>query len=182
MPFTITQAGRYYFATNLTLNGTADEAIDVRTSNVTIDMNGFTLSGPGSSGNDATAIQVLSGRKYLTVTNGTIQNFGNHGIVSSNTSGEGNRIEGIRVSNVGETGFWLAGDGNLISDSVVEDSGSSVAAVRFGTGVIRSTTIIDPANGGISATRAIIVDTTVLGAPGVPINNANGVTLSLIHI
>lgn len=64
---------------NLTYSGSA-EAIDVRSNDVFIDMNGFVLTGPGASGNSADGIAVLSGQQRLTVVNGTIEKFGSQGI------------------------------------------------------------------------------------------------------
>src|SRR5438445_13129756 len=48
VPFAITNSGSYYLTTNLTGTG-GGAAISITTSNVTLDLNGFTLAGLGTS-------------------------------------------------------------------------------------------------------------------------------------
>jgi hypothetical protein len=43
-PFIITQPGSYYLTTNIIVTGVDDDAIDIDTNNVTLDLNGFTIS------------------------------------------------------------------------------------------------------------------------------------------
>jgi len=47
-PYQIKEAGSYRLSGNLVVSGGAN-AIDITVSNVTLDLNGFTISGPGSS-------------------------------------------------------------------------------------------------------------------------------------
>jgi parallel beta-helix repeat protein len=69
VPITITSPGSYYLTGNLT-NGSST-AITIEANNVTIDLNGFTLSGKGSSSGDG--IEGGSQYQQLIVRNGTIQ-------------------------------------------------------------------------------------------------------------
>jgi parallel beta-helix repeat protein len=71
-PYTITASGSYYLTTNQAL-GSISPAIVVLASNVTIDLNGFTIG--GTNVEDVSAIKVLSsGSVNLTVRNGSVIN------------------------------------------------------------------------------------------------------------
>ncbi|MGD0117656.1 MAG: hypothetical protein ABSD30_06305 [Candidatus Binatus sp.] len=72
-PYTITTSGSYRLTGQLTVSSTTTDAIDVNTSNVTIDLNGFLIVGPGASsaadGINATSVQAV------TVENGLVIGF-----------------------------------------------------------------------------------------------------------
>lgn len=174
LPFTITQAGRYYFTGNLTYSG-LDRAIYVTADDVFIDMNGFVLTGPGSTGNDVDGIGTTSGRKRMTVINGTVRNFGSQGIVSSATSADGHRIENVRVVGTGDEGIWLSGNGNIVADCYLQNNGG-IAAIRISGGIVRGTTVSDATAGGIYSTRATVVDSSVIDALGTSIVNSYGIS------
>jgi len=84
-PYKITQPGSYKLSGNLAVAAASTDAIDIETSNVTLDLNGFTISGPvtctGSSsaisceGRAGSGIANLGGQNNLTVRNGTVVGF-----------------------------------------------------------------------------------------------------------
>ena len=51
-PVTIDQSGSYRLTGNLTVSSATTEAIEVRDDRVTIDLNGFSIVGPGSGASD----------------------------------------------------------------------------------------------------------------------------------
>lgn len=179
LPFTISQAGRYYFTTNLSYSAISGAAINVNTDDVTIDMNGFRLTGPGQTGNTTDGIAILSGRNGIRIMNGTIKSFGSRGIISSNSFADGNIIKQMRVAFVGDEGIRLNGKGNLIEDCVIDNSNGS-SAISFGAGIIRNTTVLDAANVGIQAITAIIVDSIVTNAGSIGIANSSGLSERVI--
>lgn len=69
-PYKITTAGSYRLAGNLTVS--SGNAINVVAAPVSIDLNGFSISGPAASG---MGIDAIAGSAALTVSNGTIQGF-----------------------------------------------------------------------------------------------------------
>ena len=70
VPVTITRPGSYYFIGSVNFSGTTGNAITVAVSDVTIDLNGFTLSSsPGVTGN---GIQINNNVRNVTVRNGAI--------------------------------------------------------------------------------------------------------------
>jgi hypothetical protein len=70
LPFTISSSGSYYLTKNLQFTAASGDAITINSSNVTLDLEGFTLSSIAAvTGN---AIQIGGGMTTVTVRNGTI--------------------------------------------------------------------------------------------------------------
>jgi len=115
-PFTINTAGSYHFTGNVAASAGAD-GIDVAANGVTIDLNGFVLSGGAVGINGASAAQV-------TVRNGTVTAMSGNGI----HLGAGSIVQGVHVTGNGATGI-LVGSGSLVSNNTVSgnDGGISVA-------------------------------------------------------
>src|SRR5829696_7867050 len=89
----ITSSGSYYLTTNII--APSGNGMTILTNNVTVDLNGFMLLGPGS----ASAIVVSGARTNIVVRNGAIRGWGNAVTASSV---EGSRFEGLLIShNVG---------------------------------------------------------------------------------
>ncbi|MBN1269712.1 MAG: right-handed parallel beta-helix repeat-containing protein [Kiritimatiellae bacterium] len=82
LPFTISQPGSYYFTTNLT-GVSGDHGIDVQASDVTLDLNGFSLIGATGCWN---GIRLLSNQDRLIVRNGTVLNWPRNGIYAGDSS------------------------------------------------------------------------------------------------
>jgi hypothetical protein len=85
-------SGSYYLTGNLNI-GAGVNGITIVASNVTLDLNGFTVAGPGSGSNSG--IFVNGGISNVRIVNGTIRNWGGYGI-----NGVGNpnlRVEKLRV-------------------------------------------------------------------------------------
>ena len=86
-PYKIKTSGSYILTSNLT-NSKSTDAIDVTEAQVTIDLNGFEILGPGSSVTMVTGINA-SGLIDVTVENGAVSEFGtgvnvgSYGIVKS---------------------------------------------------------------------------------------------------
>ena len=72
-PFVINSAGSYYLTGNLAVSGAT--AITVNASNVTVDLNGFTISSTASPA-AGTTVLIGSGRASVTVQNGNISGPG----------------------------------------------------------------------------------------------------------
>jgi parallel beta-helix repeat protein len=125
LPTNITVSGSYYLATNLTgVAGTNGITLDA--SDVTIDLNGFTLTGVAGS---LDGISLTSGRHNVRVHNGTVRNWGGIGI--NFLLGGNTEISHIKCfGNAGAAGLVA----NLVSDSL---SRSNAGVGIFGT-VIRN--------------------------------------------
>lgn len=110
-PVTVSQPGSYRLTGDLTapvgLNGILVQAPDV-----TIDLNGFRVVGPGT-GAIASGIYVSTGSDNFELRNGTIQSFTGYGIFV--TGGVPLlRILSVRALDNGSTGLLIQGDGALV--------------------------------------------------------------------
>ena len=98
-PVTISLPGSYRLAGNLTTPNANTTAIQITANNVTLDLNGFTISGPGVTGTgmgvDARTQCAAPGIgcSGITITNGTIQGMGGGAIFA----GENAWVERIRA-------------------------------------------------------------------------------------
>ena len=83
-PFTITTPGSYYLTTNLTVS--SGDAIDINAGNVTLDLNGFTISSTAASATGyaislgaGTNVAIYNGQISSGVTNSAAGGFGGGG-------------------------------------------------------------------------------------------------------
>lgn len=123
--FTISQSGSYYLTGDRICSGVG---IQVDADDVTIDLMGFTLSGPGSEMDNGVN---MSERKNVEVRNGTIRNFYN-GIYESSSAGKGLRVIGVRsIANILH-GVYLNSTENLIKNCRVSENGISAGSDIYG--------------------------------------------------
>jgi hypothetical protein len=123
-PFVISTSGSYRLTTNLTVT-TDVSAINVAGDGtfVTIDLNGFTIS--GTRGGGAPGISSVASR--LTVRNGAVERFGGVGI----SAGTQLVAEDLLVSfNVGRG--IVAGGPSTLRDIIVRDNGGDGAQISSG--------------------------------------------------
>ena len=118
LPFVVTISGAYYLTTNLTgVSGT--NGITIAVQNVTLDLNGFTLTGVAGASNGITTATTF-GWQGITVRNGKIFNWPGAGV---NVSGaEGAQLEELTVKSCGQGGIVLGGRStiaNCISETSV---------------------------------------------------------------
>lgn len=136
VPLTISQPGSYYLTENLTHTNSNTNAIRVNADNVTIDLAGYSLIGPGfDSGPDNNGIY-MNGRINVEIRNGTITNFGNNGIWEESSDGIGHKVIGVRVVSNGCVGVFLDSQNNLVKDCIVLDN--SFGSNDVGGGIICS--------------------------------------------
>lgn len=97
VPFHITSPGSYYLASNLTCTVTNDHGIEVSANHVTIDLNGFTLAGPGTT--SQSGIYQSTNYHSLAIINGHVtqwRRMGSYGGIMA--FGMNNRVEGVQAS------------------------------------------------------------------------------------
>jgi parallel beta-helix repeat protein len=134
---TISQSGSYYVTHNLSTTGTC---ITVTANDVTIDLNGFTLTGDGSIDHYGVHINNVSN---VEVRNGTVRSFYN-GIFGyySDTPTKSNRVISVRAMGNG-SGILLSSYNNLVKDCTAADSTTSGAYGYGGIYASRGSTVIN---------------------------------------
>lgn len=114
-PIIICQSGSYRLTANLTISSVNTDGIDITADNVTLDLGGFTISGPVTCTPNTYPLQCTaagsgigisgggpvggSGSNNITVRNGTVQGMGNSGI--SIHYGNNVLVQGVHVANIG---------------------------------------------------------------------------------
>jgi hypothetical protein len=163
---TISQPGSYYLTHNLTV--TTGDAIDITASQVTLDLNGFTISSTAASAT-GTAIYLarLDGNTDITILNGHIKSgvtntsagvFGGSGFVNgiylNNSASSSNiRIDGISVYGCLGYGIGLGYNNSTVVDScnvkvagvagIYADVVTRSAALTCGSGGILGVSVSD---------------------------------------
>jgi len=136
--FRITQPGSYYLTGPLT-GADGKAGILILSENVTLDLNGFAISG-GDTGVRAEGA-ALQG---LTIRNGTITGAANFGLVLS--SADGSRVENILASNNGLTGIQV-GSNSLVIDCVGRNNGTGFYASGGSVAFVRCVALGNATNG-----------------------------------
>ena len=85
-PYVISQPGSYRLSGNLVAPNVSD-AIQVATSNVTLDLNGFSISDSAVSSNISDLVKTIGAIKGFTIRNGTLSSTSSFGIDASSASG-----------------------------------------------------------------------------------------------
>jgi hypothetical protein len=153
LPCTITAPGYYYLVGNLSYSGTGD-GITVDADNVTIDLMGFVLAGPGDTGIS------ISNHNNIEIRNGTVKNWDN-GIYEY--GGSCIRVIGIRVNNNTGTDVYLfEGDDTLIQDCSAQSTGTAPGLYSLGNkGTIKGCIVV---GGNAAISEGTASDNLVLNA------------------
>lgn len=118
LPLTITQPGYYYVTRPLT-GGVSQSGITVQTSNVTIDLNGFTLTGGATPGNGIT----IAGFRNVVIENGAVRGW-DTGI---DAFGCGNcRIARVQASSNNNLGMKLAQNSTVSDCNISLNTGGGI--------------------------------------------------------
>jgi hypothetical protein len=144
-PVTLDAPGSYRLTGDLSLDTGSLSGIDIRASDVTLDLNGFGIIGtvvcttsetetscsPSNLGGMGVSAPSSGGYRNITVRNGTVRGMGNDGIDIAAVAGV--RIEGIRAISNGARGI-------SVREATTEDSASvtGCSAIRNGNDGIYS--------------------------------------------
>lgn len=151
LPCTITAPGSYYLGKSLSLATQDTHGITIEAGNVTLDLNGYALIGPGKTvGSSGDAVYVVNPHKHnITVCNGAITGWRGVGVDANYTLNA--QLTGLKVSNNGGAGID-AGYGAVITDNAsILNGGDGIWA---GPGsVVRSNVCRSNGQNGISASN-----------------------------
>lgn len=148
-PMIISESGSYRLTQDIVHSG-GIAAIRIEVSDVSLDLNGFTLSYTGSS--NADGVSVTPTARNVEIKNGAITGFSRYGIFfpagpSPQTDAEA-ILSKLRITQNGAAGISIeVRQGALISDCVVANNGSW--GIRMATGLLLNSTVINNTNFGL---------------------------------
>ncbi|HMP77670.1 MAG TPA: right-handed parallel beta-helix repeat-containing protein [Kiritimatiellia bacterium] len=119
LPFTVTNPGSYYLTGSLTLLLTNQHGITIAANNVTIDLGGFALIGPGAGFRNAISQDVFN-YSNATVRNGSAVNWGPAGQRAISLAGSAALVENIAVRQ--SSGGISVGLGSIVRNCRIENN------------------------------------------------------------
>ena len=172
-PVTLSQPGSYRLAGTLTVPDAATTAIAITSSFVTLDLNGFSIIGPGNcdSGRDCPRGEgsgVIARLGFnplvnIAIRNGSIKGMGSHGIdVDGNAVAveqivaRGNGGAGIQI---GRARFGADSRANSVRNSAALNNGLS--GIQLDEGLISFNVVADNGNSGIFLNRGSVSNNVV---------------------
>lgn len=154
-PVTISTPGSYQLTGNLTVNDANTHAIHITADHVTLDLNGFRITGPGAPGNGFGIFTDTADN--VTVANGTVASFGGGGVF---LLGHSYRIENVRALSNGFRGIFV-GSNSVIAGCLAIGNGNTGLTITSGT--VTGNTAESNGAYGISASFATVVNNSVTG-------------------
>ena len=168
-PYKITKAGSYRLSSNLIVPAGKD-GIDIMADNVGLDLNGFTILGPGTctgrgatltcSGNSG-GTGVSSSNNNVSVRNGFVRGMGNWGV---SINGRQTVVEEVQASQNGTSGASQL-VGIAVYGGIVR---RCVASYNYGDG-ISGGSVMEANESGFNRNNGIVV----FGTPGTTVGNSS---------
>ncbi len=152
LPLVITEAKSYYFAEDIGFEPNDTDAITVECNDVTIDLMGYTLEGPGSGIKSGIN---MNGCSNVEICNGTIRDFGNYAISENSSSGKNHRIINVRLLSNGY-GICLGGSGHLVKNCAASGN-INYGIIAGGNTTLTGNTFCDNGNWGVSTSDGCIL-------------------------
>ena len=152
-PVTITNPGSYRLTGNLTTGSTNQTLIEVTSSDVGIDLNGFSLLGPVtcsgtvlscSGSGSGVGIDALN-QDNISVRNGTISGMGNIGLIAGRFA----RVESLTVSENGASGIQVFAPGAMLHRITASENGDDGVALGLGASYLMDSTLFNNADQGV---------------------------------
>ncbi len=167
--YKITAPGSYYLASNVT-GESGKIGIEITASGVSIDLNGFDLTGvPGSLDGIATTVANL---RALSISNGSVLSWGSEGIDVNTLIVEGATIDNVRAANNAGSGI-RAGRGGLIARCT--STGNTLDGFVIGSGNAMSECAAF-SNGGSGITTNSVE--SVISNCAARLNGLNGIAVA----
>jgi parallel beta-helix repeat protein len=125
-PIVIDQSGSYVLTSNLQVS-TNFNCIQIAANNVTLDLNGFALTGPGT-GSGGSGIYV-NGYNNITVMNGTVRDFMSSGIYFLSSTKI--QLKDLKCANNGQRGIYA--EHATVVNCIAEDNGTDGIRAYYST-------------------------------------------------
>ncbi len=175
-PVTLSESGSYILTGNLIVDRNTT-GIFVSADNVTIDLNGFAIIGPGfpgfGRGVEVENIFNLIIFSNTTVVNGTIQGVGSTGVRLANSA----RVENVRVTGAGLAGIDVS-SGSTVTGNTAVNNGDD--GIRAGSGsTVTGNTAVNNGDDGINVgSGSTVIGNTAVDNGDDGINAGSGSTVT----
>ena len=171
-PVSISVPGSYRLTGNLIVTEIGTNAVVINSSDVTLDLNGFTIMGTGGALGSATGIR--SSQANVRIQNGTVSDFTNAGI---DLGGDFAMVDNVR--SIGNSGIGIAVDDDaVVSNCISSENGSTGISAQFASTIRDSIATGNGVSGIFCANRCIIARNAVAQSGTVGIESNNGSKVS----
>jgi len=177
LPYTISQPGMYRLTGDLSLSTQNTNGITIDADNVTLDLNGHALIGPGkAAGTTGNGIDVPTPEKYnIAIRNGTVRDWRLDGVYA--LPARNSQFEALRCYNNGGPGI-RAGPGSTASGNTCYSNGVHGILGYYGS-TVTGNSCRDNGYNGIQTSNGVTVSgNTCYSNAGDGINANNGSTVS----
>jgi parallel beta-helix repeat protein len=158
LPFSIGSPGSYYLTTNLTGAG-GQSGISINANNVTLDLNGFALTGVPGSINGITFGGVVP--TNVTVLNGVVSGWSGSGVNESASNGRNIVFKHLFISGNGSDGIFCTGQARVLNCLCASNVTTGIY-IQAG-GEITDCEVNENGNIGIFAVRCALRNCRVAG-------------------
>ena len=154
LPYTISQSGSYVVTCNISLSTTNTNGITISANDVSLDLNGHTLKGPGkAAGTSGSGISVSSARYNIVIRNGIIRDWRLIGVSASNA--RNSQFESLQCYYNGTHGL-TAGRGCIVKENTCSFNDFEGISAE-GSTIIQNVCYSNGRN-GISATSGCLIE------------------------
>ncbi|THB77255.1 MAG: right-handed parallel beta-helix repeat-containing protein, partial [Desulfobacteraceae bacterium] len=175
IPYTISSPGFYYIAKDV-LCAPGHHGITVASDDATIDLMGFTMTGPGTGTNHGI---YMNARSNVEIRNGTVTLFGSNGIYEqSQSSGRDHRIYNIRARSNRGGGIIIFGKGAHIEDCTASGNAEQGIFAGMGSKVVGNTALENGGDGIYGNGGNLVARNVSAENSGYGIFAANGSTIT----
>jgi hypothetical protein len=170
---TVSKPGSYKLVNNLTFSGTMGTCLSITTDFVTIDLSGFTISGPGNPAGSSTAIGAENDTRGIAVRNGSISGF-----AVGVALGDGSTVDGLHVSGGFPSSFGIIATGIVKGNTVFGVVGPPGTGIGiFATGIVTGNYVTRGRFGiEIGQGSTVIGNTAVNSGAGMSVSCPSNVT------
>ncbi len=162
-PHTISEPGSYKLTSNLQVPPTAAGGILITASDVTLDLNGFQILGPGAA--DAYGIRIGGAAvpTGVTIRNGTVRGMsgiGVHAVAAATPTSANVSCEAVNAIGNGGGGLSLQSGGAAVRCLARDNTGSGIAVTN---GLVRECVAVNNTGDGINASASTVSRCQAIG-------------------
>ncbi len=160
-PATIGSPGSYRLTGELSVSGANETVVAITTSDVTLDLNGFTirclfLFTPCAGNGSGNGIRASAGTSNVTIRNGTVRDMGASGLFLEERA----RVENVTAIANGDFGIKVGFDGIVAGSIVAENLGAGIFAAP-GSRVEANVVVGNRSGVGAGGAGVLIVGNTI---------------------